>query len=79
MKNWFLHRGLAGLLAFIAVASAGLPASAPNEKPDVLLSAMQDELQRAQSSLGKLDPAPYFLVIPCTTTGAIGGRRQGSW
>ncbi len=61
MKNWFLHRGLAGLLAFIAVASAGLPASAPNEKPDALLSAMQDEMQRAQTSLWKLDPAPYFL------------------
>ena len=44
MKNWSLHRGLAGLLAFIAVASAGLPASAPNEKPDALLSAMQDEM-----------------------------------
>ena len=34
---------------------------------DVLLSTMQEELQRAQTSLGKLDPAPYFSAIPCTT------------
>ena len=30
-------------------------------KPDLLLSTMQQELQRAQTSLSKLDPAPYFL------------------
>jgi len=43
---------------------SGIPcgaASPPNEKPDVLLTAMQEELQRAQTNLGKLDPAPYFL------------------
>ena len=28
---------------------------------DVLLSTMQQEMQRAQTSLGKLDPAPYFV------------------
>ena len=42
----------------------GIPcwaASPPGEKPDVLLTTMQQELQRAQTSLGKLDPAPYFL------------------
>ncbi len=36
-------------------------ASAPGDKPDALLSTMQEELQRAQVSLGKLDPPPYFL------------------
>jgi len=37
-------------------------ASAPlAQKDDVLLSTMQRELQRAQASLGTLDPAPYFL------------------
>jgi TldD protein len=36
-------------------------AASPGEKPDVLLSTMQAELLRAQSSLSKLDPAPYFL------------------
>jgi len=43
--------------------AGGLPAwsaSSTDNKPDVLLSAMQAELQRAQTSLGKLDPAPYF-------------------
>jgi TldD protein len=42
----------------------GIPcwtASPPNERPDVLLTAMQEELHRAQTNLGKLDPAPYFL------------------
>ena len=36
-------------------------ASPPGEKPDPLLATMQEELQRAQANLGKLDPAPYFL------------------
>ena len=38
-----------------------LAASSPNDKPDVLLTTMQEELQRAKTDLGKLDPAPYFL------------------
>jgi len=50
---------------FLALTfSSGIPswaATKPADKPDVLLSAMQEELQRAQASLGKLDPAPYFL------------------
>jgi len=36
-------------------------ASAETEKNDVLISTMQQELHRAQSELGKLDPAPYFI------------------
>jgi len=35
--------------------------SEKNDKNDALLATMQAELQRAQSSLGKLDPSPYFL------------------
>ncbi len=35
--------------------------SEKNDKTDVLLATMQAELQRAQASLGKLDPSPYFL------------------
>ncbi len=35
--------------------------AAETEKNDVLISAMQRELHRAQSELGKLDPAPYFI------------------
>ena len=40
----------------------GIPcwtASSPNEKSDVLLTTMQEELQRAHTNLGKLDPAPW--------------------
>jgi len=36
-------------------------AASPADQPDVLLSTMQAELLRAQSSLSKLNPAPYFL------------------
>jgi predicted Zn-dependent protease len=39
---------------------SGSAAAAANSK-DVLLSTMQQELHRAQSELGKLDPAPYFM------------------
>ena len=56
---------------------ASFAASAPGDKPDVLLSAMQDELQRAQTSLGKLDPAPYFLsysVYDQSGTVAVGSE-----
>jgi TldD protein len=52
------------LLLFTFELLTGIPcwaASPPGEKPDVLLTTMQEELQRAQTSLGKLDPAPYFL------------------
>jgi TldD protein len=48
-------------LALILAASLQSIAASPAEKPDVLLSSMQAELQRAQTSLSKLEPAPYFL------------------
>jgi TldD protein len=74
MKNRSGHRTL-GCILVIALATAvqTLAASTPadqdknknkdkeRDKPDVLLSTMQAELQRAQTNLGKLDPAPYFL------------------
>lgn len=34
---------------------------AEKDKADPLLTTMQAEMQRAQGSLGKLDPAPYFM------------------
>jgi TldD protein len=44
------------------MATANPSAAEPvSEKNDALLSTMQQELQRAQTDLGKLDPAPYFL------------------
>jgi hypothetical protein len=54
LRGWVLSI----ILSVIPQAWAVLPT---NEKSDVLLSTMQQELQRAQSSLGKVDPAPYFL------------------
>jgi len=36
------------------------PAAGTNSK-DVLLTTLQQELERAQDALGKLDPAPYFM------------------
>jgi len=40
---------------------------------DILLSAMRQELQRASSELGKLDPAPYYtsysLALQCVGEG----------
>jgi len=70
MKNRSGHRTLGCILGFglcvFVCALAGVQAwaaSAPTdkEKTDALLSTMQAEMQRAQASLGKLDPAPYFL------------------
>ena len=55
------------------------PAATPSDKTDVLLTTMQEELQRAQTSLSKLDPAPYFVsysVYDQSVTIAVGS--QGS-
>jgi len=50
------------LLALCLRAAFGGPNSAATtDSKDVLLSTMQQELHRAQSELGKLDPAPYFI------------------
>src|SRR5690349_19816386 len=62
MKNLYRRRFARCLAIVIFTIAPAIPSSpSPTEKPDVLLSTMQDELSRAQSSLGKLDPAPYFL------------------
>jgi TldD protein len=49
------------LLISVAAASPGSASAPATKRDDVLLSTMQQELQRAHDSLGKLDPAPYFL------------------
>jgi len=71
MKNRSGNRILRRIL--VIALTAGLPtwAASPSadkdadkketEKSDALLATMQTEMQRAQASLGKLDPAPYFL------------------
>jgi predicted Zn-dependent protease len=66
MKNWTGSCVLAGLLIISSTSAIGnrTPASQTtkptSQKNDFLLSTMQQELQRAQSALGRLDPAPYF-------------------
>jgi len=46
---------------WMRAAFGGSGTAAGTNSKDVLLSTMQQELQRAQSELGKLDPAPYFM------------------
>src|SRR5215831_4650900 len=58
MKRLIRH---AFLPIFVLTCFFDSLAATPPDKPDVLLTAMQEELQRAQTDLGKLDPAPYFL------------------
>jgi len=66
MKNLF-RKSMLGLAFSICLAPARpIAASSPATEPaanddDILLSTMRQELQRARESLGKLDPAPYFL------------------
>src|SRR5579863_10787620 len=61
MKNRCAHSVLTLLLSFLTASLSSRAASKQGDKADVLLSSMQDELQRAQFNLGKLDPAPYFM------------------
>jgi TldD protein len=77
-----LFQNIAAVCVFVILLKPPLNtwASVPEtEKKDVLTSAMQHELQRAQSGLGKLDPAPYFIsysVYDQTSAMAVGS--QGS-
>ena len=66
MKNRSGHRALRFILVLtLAIAvhtkAFSAPADKDKDKNDALLSTMQEEMQRAQTDLGKLDPAPYFL------------------
>ena len=70
MKNRSGPHSFGSISAFVValaiVAASSLQAwafsnPADKDKTDALLSTMQAEMQRAQTSLGKLDPAPYFL------------------
>ena len=78
MKDLF-RRSLPGLAFFLCLAPLHRSIAAPAQNDDVLLTAMQQELQRAHDNLGKLDPAPYFLsysVYDQNSAFAVGG--QGS-
>lgn len=59
-------------VVFLVIACFSVGRAEPPAKPtsDLVLSAMQQELQRAQQNLGKLDPAPYFLSYSVYDEGA---------
>jgi len=67
MNNRTAPRFLRFVFAIVAIAlvtgvqTGEASSEKEKEKNDALLSTMQEELQRAQTSLGKLDPPPYFL------------------
>jgi TldD protein len=58
MKQFHFRSVVCALLFLCGIPLAAL--SSP-PRPDVLLQAMQHELQRATTSLAKSDPAPYYL------------------
>jgi TldD protein len=64
---------------FLEPALNGWASAAETGKNDVLISVMQQELRRAQSDLGKLDPAPYFISYSAyDQTSAVVVGSQGS-
>jgi predicted Zn-dependent protease len=78
MKNTFRNAALVCVFAtFLKPAVNGAPTG--KDKIDALTSAMQQELQRARTDLGKVDPAPYFIsysVYDQSSVVAVGS--QGS-
>ena len=76
MKDLMVRISLGGLLALgLGPALADRAPAAAAKDSDVLLTAMQQELQRAQGALGKLDPPPYFMsygVYDQSVTVAVG-------
>ena len=77
MKNFISSFTVGGVLALLTLGAAG--GTNRGQTEDVLLSTMQQELQRARLELGKLDPAPYYssyAVYDQENTIVVGG--QGS-
>ncbi|HJX82705.1 MAG TPA: metallopeptidase TldD-related protein, partial [Candidatus Angelobacter sp.] len=64
--SFFKASFLAVFLAVLSISSAATQSS-PSTTPDpVLLTVMQQEMQRAMTSLSKSDPAPYFISYATT-------------
>jgi TldD protein len=61
MKKLFGNSALVFVLAISLKPPLNGASAAETGKNDVLISTMQQELHRAQTDLGKLDPAPYFI------------------
>jgi predicted Zn-dependent protease len=71
---------LSGVLLTALVASTGWAQAAPHGGADsVLMRTLQQELDRAMSSLAKSDPAPYFISYAANEeTGAVVAASQGA-
>src|SRR5579872_2466783 len=77
MKNSRLVCGLFLLFCLLPGTLAAAPST--EKKDDILLTTMQAELKRAQDSLGKLDPAVYFLSYTANDeSSAIAVGTQGT-
>jgi len=53
-------------IAIVALCAFPLGAFTSGPAANVVLTAMQQELQRATQSLAKTDPAPYYLSYAVT-------------
>ena len=64
MKTFLRGLSVALALAFCSPSAVrGIDRTPARVSGDVLLSTMQRELQRAQTNLGQLNPAPYFTSL----------------
>jgi TldD protein len=79
MNKLFRNSAWVCLLAIFLKPVSNRASAAETEKNDVLTSAMQQELHRSQSDLGKLDPSPYFVSYSVyDQTSAMIVASQGS-
>jgi TldD protein len=80
MKNFFRTSVVVCVVVvFLKPAIESWASPIPAANRDALTSAMQLELQRARSELGKLDPAPYFISYSVyDQTSAVAVGSQGS-
>jgi TldD protein len=77
--NLLRNAALACVFAILMKPASNGASTAKTETNDALTSAMQQELQRAHTDLGKLDPAPYFISYSVYDQGsAVAVGSQGS-
>jgi predicted Zn-dependent protease len=70
---------LVGQLALLAIVLSPVVVNAGGDANDVVLSAAERELQRAQSALAKLDPPAYFIsyTVRDQSSSAVVGSQGG--
>ena len=75
MRNLIRAGWLFGLTVILCSQPPAWASASQSAKPDIVLAAMDKELQRATHDLGKLTPAPYFIsytVYDQQTSFAVG-------